>query len=346
MAYKSLIGLDIGFSLIKAVVVDRTTNPPKLLSLGQVASPQPGIVSESENDHQAVANAIVSLIKELNPPGKDVVVALPESRIFTRVIYDFPYLSDSELAQAIRYAAEEFVPMPIQDVNLNYNVIYRSPKGAAKSRTIVFVVAAPKMLIDKYLKIIQMADLKPIAIETELIASARSLVSANPYSPTTLIIELGGSATDFAVVTEGLIIQTRSIPTGGLSLTRSIAQNFDFELPQAEEYKKVYGLLEDQLEGKLYQTIKPIVDIIAVESKRIIQTYEQQNPQKPVKRVILTGGGAKLPGIVSFFASFLGLEVEEADPWTGITTDPTLRTKLASEGPLYSVSAGLALKEE
>src|SRR3990167_1695406 len=346
MASGTKIGLDIGYSSIKVVVLSHKDKVPRLLSLGHIAAPQPGIVSEADLDLDAVSKSISTLIDEVKPPTRDVVVGLPESRIFTRVVYDLPFLSDDELGQAIRYAAEEFVPMPIKDVNLYYQVLFRSPKKDAKSRTVVFVVAAPKLLIAKYLKVLTQADLRPVAIETELIAASRSLVSFSTYSPTTLIIQLGASTTDFAIVSEGLILLTRSIATGGIALTRIIAQSFNFELVQAEEYKKVYGLLEDQLEGKLYKTLKPVIDVIANEAKRVILSHETQNRQRPVKRVVLTGGGAHLPGLVSFFTDFLGLEVQEADPWTAINMDPGMKNQLSSEAAFYSIAVGLALKQD
>lgn len=345
MAARSVTGLDIGVSSIKAVTLTHKENPPKLLSFGTIPSPQPGIISDADLDLEAVATSIKNLVEELKPPTRDVIVALPESHIFTRVVYDLPYLTNDELAQAIKYAAEEFVPMPIEQVNLNYQIIYRSPEKGPKSRTVVFVVASPKTLVDKYLKVLTMADLKPLAIETELIGSARSLVSYNPFSPTTLVVELGATTTDFAVVSEGLILLTRSIATGGVAITRAIAQSLNFELVQAEEYKKVYGLLEDQLEGKLYQIVKPIMDVVISEAKKVIQGHEVQNPQRAVKRVVLTGGGAQLPGVVIYFATGLGLEVQEADPWVSVSADPVMKKKLSSQNPLYSVAVGLALRE-
>src|SRR5689334_23332109 len=124
MANKTVLGLDIGFASIKGVVISHKETPPKLISFGSIASPQPGIVSDADLDLEAVASAIKNLITEMNPPSRDVVIALPESHIFTRVVYDLPYLTDDELAQAIKYAAEEFVPMPINEVNLNYQIIF------------------------------------------------------------------------------------------------------------------------------------------------------------------------------------------------------------------------------
>lgn len=346
MAAQIKIGLDIGYSSIKAVVLSHKESPPRLLSLGHIASPKPGIASEADLDLQAVSQAIKTLLAEINPPTKDVIIALPETKIFTRVVYDLPFLTDDELSQAIRYAAEEFVPMPIPEVNLYYQIIFRSPKKEANSRTVVFVIASPKTTIEKYLRVMQQADLNVVAIETEMIAAARALVSFNNYSPTTLVVQMGSSNTDFAIVSDGLILLTRSIATGGAALTRAISQSFNFEVVQAEEYKKVYGLVEDQLEGKLFRTLAPVVDVVANEAKRVIMAHETQNRQRPVKRVVLNGGSAHLPGLVSYFTNFLGLEVQEADPWTAINMEPDMKAKLSSEGAFYSVAVGLAMKQD
>ncbi len=340
---KTVLGIDIGISSVRAVVLSHSQNPPKLVSIGKIASPQPGITSETDLDLDAVSAAIKALIVEIKSPTKEAVVALPESKIFSRVIYDLPYLTNEELAQAIKFAAEEFVPMPIQDVNLNYQVLFRSPQKGPNSRTVVYVVASPKTLVEKYIRVLSNADIKPVAIETEIIATSRALVNYSDYSPTTLIVQLNSLTTDFAVLADGLVLLTRSISTGGMAMSRTIGQAFGFEMTQAEEYKKVYGLLENQLEGKLFQVLRPLIDIIVSEAKRVIQAHETQNPDKKIKRVVLSGGGAQLPGLVIYCATALGLEVQEADPWQAIAKDPNLKTKLSAEASSYSLAVGLAM---
>lgn len=340
--YRHLLGLDIGVTNIRAVVLSHDSKPPKLVSFGRVASPQPGINSDSDIDLDQLSETIKLLVSEIKSPTKDVVISLPEAHIFTRVIYDLPYLTNDELSHAIRFAAEEFVPMPIQDVNLNYQVLFRSPQKGPNSRTVVLVIATPKELINKYLKVISGADLKPAAVETELISASRALVGYTNYSPTTMIIQLNNNTTDFAVVSDGLLLLTRSIATGSMALTRAVAQAFGFEIPQAEEYKKVYGLNEHQLEGKLFQVLRPIIDIILSETRKVIQSFETQNPNNQIKRIVISGGGASLPGLVIYLANALGLEVQEADPWQSVQKDAQLTAKLATEAASYSVAVGLA----
>ena len=342
---KLSVGLDIGFFSIKAVSLISDKDQYRLNTLGVIPTPQPGMVSEQESDLEALADAIKKLLTTAKIDTKDVIIALPESKVFTRVIDDLQYLTDQELQSAIRYASEEFIPMPLSDVNLNWQVLARSDGKNKNARTIVLVIASPKNVVNKYMKVLSMAGLRAKALETDIIAATRSLVSRNPFSPGTLIIQLGATTTDFAAVSQGLIWLTRSISTGGIALTRQLVQQFSFEALQAEEYKKVYGLSQDQMEGKVLEALKPLVDIIVQEGRRIIQAFDAKYPQNQIKRVVLSGGGAKTPGIVIYLASALGLEVQEADPWYGIVKDNSMAVKLSLEAPLYSVAVGLALRE-
>lgn len=342
---KISVGLDIGFFSIKVVSLISDRDQYRLNTLGAISTPQPGMVSEQESDLEVLADAIRKLLVTVKIDTRDVAIALPESKVFTRVIDDLPYLTDQELQSAIRYASEEFIPMPLSDVNLNWQVLARSDGKNKNTKTIVLVVASPKNAVNKYIKVLSLAGLKAKVLETDIIAATRSLVGRNPFSPGTLIIQLGATTTDFAAVSQGLIWLTRSISTGGIALTRQLAQQFNFEVLQAEEYKKVYGLHQDQLEGKVFEALKPLVDIIVQEGKRIIQAFDNKYPQNQIKRVVLSGGGAKTPGLVIYLANALGLEVQEADPWYGIIKDNSMAAKLALEAPLYSVAVGLALRE-
>lgn len=343
---KVVVGLDIGFSSIKVVALEKEDPLYKLVSLGTIAAPQPGMVSDSEAELEAVADAIKKLLAAAQIESKEVIAALPETKVFTRVIDDLPYLSDGELPSAIKYASEEFIPMPIAEVNLYWQVLSRTSPKENPTKTVVFVIASPKNVVNKYVKVLNLAGLKPKALETEIIAVSRSLIGNNPFSPSTLIVQMGATTTDLAVVSNGLILLTRSISTGGLALTRTIAQHFNFELSQAEEYKKVYGLSEDQLEGKVYEILAPIVDVILGEIRRVVQAFDSKHPGSQIKRIVLSGGGAKTPGLVIYLANKLGLEVQEADPWYFVAKEKSVVTKLASEAPLYSVAVGLALREE
>src|SRR5581483_1707538 len=263
-----IFGLDIGTEAIKIAEVKLISGKKELNSLGSAPTPSRGALSESESDQYALAESIRNLVREAKVSTPYVVASLPESQIFTRVI-EMPSLTDSELQSAIKYESEQYIPIPLSDVKLDFEVISRPQNGEDKKMD-VLLVAAPNVLINRYLKIINMAGLKPHALETEITAAVRSLLTNSQFAPTTLILEIGATTTELSIVSDKKIVFTRSIATGGAAFTRAVAQDLGFEPDQAEQYKRTYGLDSTQLEGKITAAIKPIFDVITGEVKRAL----------------------------------------------------------------------------
>ncbi|MEX0616783.1 MAG: type IV pilus assembly protein PilM [Candidatus Woykebacteria bacterium] len=338
-------GLDIGTHSIKAVQLGGQTSRPVFIAAGQVPTPAQSATSDSEEDIILLSETIKKLHHEAHISTDKVITALPESQIFTRVV-ELPSLSDKEVRSAIQWEAEQYVPIPMTEVRLDWQILSH-PKVAAPSaggKVEVLLVAAPKVLINRYLRIMKTAGLSAIALETEITAVVRSLVQRVEGTPTTMIISIGASTTDLSIVSANQINFTRSIATGGLALARGVAQELGFELDQATEYMKTYGLDATQLEGKVMQAIKPIFDVVVNEIRRALAYYVGKHPESPVKRVVLTGGTAKLPGLVLYLAEALGLEVQLGNPWEGISLPSQVSQRLVTDGTSYTVAVGLGLK--
>jgi type IV pilus assembly protein PilM len=206
----------------------------------------------------------------------------------------------------------------------------------------VLLIAAPLSLVEKHMSILAKANLKPLSMETENLAIVRALVDRN--SPTSLILSLGAFTTDICIAKSGVLVSTRSIATAGSSMTRAIAAELNFELAQAEEYKKTYGLLEDQLDGKVFAAIRPVFEIIVGEVKKSMTLYQSKFTDDLVKQVIVAGGGANLPGVAIYLTRALGLEVQIGDPWFNLIKDNKLAQN-AEARPVYTLATGLAKKE-
>ncbi len=336
-------GLDIGTHSLRLVEVNKSKKPYELVTFGIEPTPKGGVISDSSVDLQVLADAVKRLVKESKVTTTNVVTAFPESLIFTRLV-EAPKIEKKDLSQSIRYLAEEYVPIPINEVSLVYQVL-REGSTLNSGKMEILLIAVPKDLIEKYLKITKMAGLKPVGMETEILAVSRSIVGSSAAAPTTLIISIGASTTDLAILTGGIIAFTRSIPTGGQALSRALAAELNFDLNQAEEYKKTYGLLESELGGKILAAIRPIFDVVVSEINRALTFYQRKNPSDTIKRVMLCGGSAKLPGLIVYLAQSLGVEVQIGDPWVFIGSDPELAQKLNQFAPDFAVAAGLALKE-
>jgi type IV pilus assembly protein PilM len=337
----SKIGLDIGSHSIKIIEMGRDGSIPFLMAAGAIATPPKSLASNIQADQEALVTTIKQIVKQTGCRSRDTHIALPESQVFTRVI-EFPQLSYRELASAIKYEADQYVPMPLKEVNLDFSIL-REAKDTGTGKMDVLLVASPKNLIEKYLKILDLADLNVVGAETEIISTSRSLIRSATNLRNVMIVSLGAQTTDLAILRAGIVAFTRSISAGGEAISRALVQGFNMNQLQAEEFKKTYGVDKNQLEGKILTAVKPIMDTIISELKRAIAYYQEKYKNEQVEVILLSGGTAKLPGMVMYIAEATGVEVQLGNPWVGIKKDQRFAI-LDNEGPTFAVAAGLALR--
>lgn len=340
----NFFGLDIGSSSLKLVELKSDRSRGKVLDL-YAASPlsRPiNVSAESPEDLKELAGVIKEFVGSYPVSGNKVIIALPESQIFTRVVI-FPRMSEKELSSAMQFEAQQYIPVSLSEVALDYQIIENV--NGPENQMEVLVIAAPKVLVAKYMKLATDASLEVVGLETETIAVARSLI-ADLKTPTTMIVNIGAETTDLSAVSLSAVRFTRSISTGGTAMARAISQELGFDLSQAEEYKKTYGLDATQLEGKIMNAIKPIFDVITDEVKRSVAFYNTHHKEDKIKRAVVCGGTASLPGAIVYMASSLDLEVELGNPWSRVFIPEKFpRQELEEKGPSFAVAVGLALKE-
>lgn len=339
---KSILGLDIGSHSIKLVEIGREGKDHVLLAAGSTLTPPKALASTVPADQEAVAVAIKKLIRESGAKSRSVNIALPESQVFTRVI-DMPQLSSHELSSAISWEAEQYIPLPLDQVNLDFTVL-RDNRETGTGKMEVLLVASPKVLVDKYLTILELAELVPLVAETEIIAASRAINRCAPNVKTLMVVSLGAQTTDMAILRSGTLSFTRSMSAGGEALSRALVSSLDFNPAQAEEYKKTYGVDAGKLEGKILEAVKPVMDTIVSEMKRAIAFYQEKYKNDRVETILLSGGTARLPGMVVYIAQSIGIEAQLANPWVGIKRESRFAL-LDSQGPIFSVAVGLALRE-
>jgi len=335
------LGIDIGTRIIKLIELSSEKGVHTLLSAGSMTTPKKNDTSSGSVDVESLAYVIRELIKETGAKSEEVNIALPESQVFTRVI-EIPQLSHKELTSAIQIEAEQYIPLPLDQVNIDYTIL-DSADRSQNGNMQVLLVAAPKVLIERYMSILELANLVPVAAETEMIATGRAINKSISSIKNVLLVSLGAQTTDISIFHNGIITFARSVSAGGDALSRSLVQTLDFTLVQAEEYKKTYGLQKSVLEGKLAVAMKPVMNTIIGEIKRAIAYFEERHTGERIETIILNGGTAKLPGIVTFMTESLAIETQLANPWVGIQKDIRFSV-LDQEGPVFSVAVGLALR--
>ncbi|MBI2029443.1 type IV pilus assembly protein PilM [Candidatus Gottesmanbacteria bacterium] len=339
----TLIGLDIGSNTLKIVELSKAGKTFSLINHGFSATPPGGMVSENPVEQEAVAQAIKKLVRDSKVSDNEVKIALPESQVFTFVI-ETPALSERELASSIRWEAEQYIPVPLDEVTLDWKILFQGSKENEKNQ--VLLVGAPKRITLKYQRVLELAGLVAVSLETELIAATRSLSASLPTVANLMVVNMGAGTTDFSIVRQGVLAFTRSVGTGGMSLTRAVKQDLQLEEGQAEEYKKTYGLDPNQLEGKVYRSLKPLIDSILSEMKKGIGFFQEKNPNDKLEVIVLSGGSSLLPGIVPYFAETLGVETQVGNPLSSISNIDKKTTPIGqSEASMYTVAIGLAMRE-
>ncbi len=338
----STVGLDIGSHSIKLVELLEDKGVYTLHAAGLVPTPVNIMSSNDMKDKEAVAIAIKKLFVDAVVTNRVVNIALPESQVFTRVI-QMPKLSERELASAIQWEAEQYVPLPLDQVSLDYSLLQSSVDAGSGDTMDVLLVASPKILIEKYIQILELSDLSVSIAETEILAASRAMARTMKNVKNAIILSLGAQTSDMAIIRYGTLAFTRSISAGGEALSRALSQGFGFEKHQAEEFKRTYGLEKDKLEGKIVGATKPIMDTIVGEMKRAIAFFQERFKEDQIQVVLLSGGTARLPGIVVYMAEQLGIETQIANPFVGIKRDSRFMV-LDAQGPTFTVAVGLALR--
>lgn len=345
MKFQTHFGLDIGSQLIKLVQLSAAgQNKFNLVAIGQIPAPPIG-ANELETNQNKV-EAIKKLVKDSKATCRQAVISLPESQVYTRVI-ELPKMDETELASAIRWQAEQYIPVPLSDVVLKHQILSSlEEEGETKEGKIsVLLIAAPNLLLNNYVGLLSRAGLETLAIETEILAVSRALIGADTFSPNTLIIHMGAETTTLAVVARGNLSLTQSISTGGLAIARAVASSLGLEIAQAEEYKRSYGLDETKLEGKVANSIRPMIDIVVAEVKKVLAFYESHGFKEPIKRAVLSGGTALLPGLVSYLSNNISVEVQVGNPFLGVNLTEKQHQEITETSGIFSTAIGLALKQ-
>lgn len=341
-----IIGLDLGRNSFRAVELERDKNKTVLLKYGYYENPKINIDSNTKEDLAQYSAAIKQFFVETGFTTNQVVIALPESLVFMRVIKT-PIMNEKDLKNSVQYEAEQYIPLPLKEVSLSYQQL--DVDFLDKGKMNVQLVAAKKATLEKYVSLLKNAKLVPRGLEPETLAIARVLGDVADRPSASMILNIGYSNTVVIITYKGFVRFTRTISIGGETLTRAIQQELSLDYTQAEEYKKAYGLDSNQAEGKIFNVLKPMFDNIILEIKKSRIFFTTQNPNVNINRVILSGGTALMPGLLFYMANNLDLEVELSNPWKTIQLSPKLAAQkqlLIEQGPLFSTCVGLALKED
>lgn len=352
---KSSLGVDLGTTSVKIVELSKNKDGKiKLETYGSLESIAYSQYLEETlqsstvkiSDQQA-AEMIKKLIKETKVKTNKAVMSAPVFSTFTSVI-EFPEMSQQEIESAIRFEAKQYVPVPLSEVVLGWNVIGKKNyellgSGSFSNKVLVLIVAIPKELSNEFAGIARLAGLNLAALETESFALIRSLLGND--KSTVALVDIGSRATNISIVSGGFIRVSRGLDTSGVEITKVLAKSMGVDIKRANEIKRNIGLDMSGPNKQVANVMLPIIDIITGETKRIIDVFfRKEGASSNVERIILAGGSAGIPKIADRFTEVTGIKTIIGNPWGRVDYPPQLQKILEAIGPSFSVAVGLAMR--
>lgn len=337
-----IIGVDIGQNSVKIVSLSKSGEGLVLDALGEAKLGVIDIKTDEDRGKflEDSEKIIKGLMEDLKIKPKQVIAGLPENEVISRLVR-LPPLKESEIMDALKFEAETFVPYPLDEVSIDYEIIEKDDAG----RLTIFVVAARNKLIQVYIKLFKSLGLELLALESSSIALKRVVKTNINTVERVMVVDLGERSSSIFNINKGNVYFSRSIMVGGESITRSISLGLNLDMASADEYKKAYGMKESELEGKIRAAVMPVFNNIAEEIRKAMALFMEDSGGKKIELMILTGGGANLPGMAEELTKFFGVEVQVAQPFSKIDTTKTqTQFNLTIDGSKFALVTGLAMR--
>lgn len=341
---ESVLGIDIGTSSIKLVQIAEKKGSAVLETYGEIAlGPyNEAEVGQSVNPSvEKVTEALTDLIREANVTSKIGGIGVPLSASLISLI-TLPTKNQDELASMIPIEARKYIPVPISEVSLDWFVIPESEaeflSAAGRTRTPnatdVLLVAIHNSALTRFDAIVKGASLNPRFYEIEPFSMSRA--SYEHTTAPTMVIDFGASGTRVYVIEFGIIDVSHTINRGGQDITRSLASSLSLTFTEAEKMKRESGVSASEAGAST-------LNYIFSEAHRIYLTY-QRKEGKPISKIVLTGGGANLAGVIDMAKKEFDAPVELATPFSRVQTPAFIDDVLRGAGPTFANAVGLALR--
>jgi type IV pilus assembly protein PilM len=340
---KSVLGVDIGSSSVKIVQLKREKGRVILETYGAIAlGPYAGVEIGRATALGAdkLAEALKDVLREANATTQDAAIAIPYSSSLVSIL-KLPKAVEKQLAQVVPIEARKYIPVPINEVLLDWFMVSDPKKGGVDAKIEVLMVAIHNDTIAKFRTIGTDAQLSTAFFEIEIFSAVRAALD-HGLAPVA-VADLGAATTKFYVVERGLIRESHIINHGSQDLTLAASRALNLSIMQAEERKRKYGLTGGPELADLKKSLELSLSPLIAELSRTMVAWEQRNNQT-LSSLVLTGGGATLKGLKELMQGKIQSDIRLADPF-GKTAAPAFLEKILKEaGPEFAVAVGLALR--
>jgi len=343
---RPLLGLDISSSAVKMVeLAANGRDGYRVESYAIEVLPKDAVSDGNIANLDAVIDCVIRARKKMDTSTRHVALALPGSAVITKKIIVPAGLRGDELEAQVESEANQYIPFPIDEVNLDYQVI--GPAPSLPDELEVLIAASKKERVEDRVAVAEAAGLKAMVVDVESLAmlSAYSLVERqlpeSGKSQIVALIDAGSVAMELTVMRDGQQVYTREQAFGGQQLTQDIVRHYGMTYEDAEAAKRT-GKLPEGYETEL---LTPFMENLALEVSRALQFFFTSTQFNRVDHIILAGGCAAIPGIDEIVATRTQVDTLIANPFASMAYSGNIREKsLLADSSSLMVACGLALR--
>ena len=340
---KGLIGVDISSTTVKILELSVKNGRYWVESYGLSPLLDGSVVEKSILNPEAVADALERAVNIANPQSHNVASAVPTSMVINKVIEMDADMSDEEREVQIRMDAEQYIPFPLDEVSLDFEVL--NDKLATPNRVNVLLVATRSENIESRIEVLEIAGLTPKIADVESYAVERAFEVFSDTLPMGVnlvgILDIGHTMTTLSVMQNGKIIYTREQVFGGKQLTQDVQNRYGLSYEEAGRAKKD-RTLPDDFETEV---LMPFLEAVVQQAARSLQFFFSSSQFNEIDHILLAGGNANIPGLAKLLQQKLGYRVTIANPFLQMGFSPQIDLKkIENDAPSLMVACGLALR--
>ena len=339
---KSIVGLDIGSSCIKAVELKKTKGEIQVATLGVEPLAADIVVDSMIVDSGSVSGAIAKIFNEHKIKSKLVATSVSGHSVIVKKITT-QTMSDGELAETINTEAAQHIPFDIADVNIDYQILSDDPTAPQMD---VLLVAVKKDKILNYTNVLNLAGKSPAVVDIDAFALQNCYeYNYEPAPGTTVaLLNLGASVMNINIVKGTTPLFTRDVSVGGNQYTDSLQKELDLSFDDAEALKlgqRVGTVSED---AKL-PILQQVTEIIVLEIQKTFDFFRATAAGEHIERIYLAGGSSKVPGLIEALRSEFSMPVEVLNPFQRVSAANIAEAGLIDQNAgQLAVAVGLALR--
>ncbi|MBT7443564.1 MAG: pilus assembly protein PilM [Methylococcales bacterium] len=340
-----MLGLDISSTAIKLIELSRSGANYRVESYAAEPLPPNSVVENKLQELDAVGTAIAKAVKRSNSKLKGAAVAVSGSSVITKMITMPSSLSDEEMEGQIELEADQYIPYPLEEVNLDFEV--QGPSEKKPGMVDVLLAASRSENIEDRVAALDLAGLgaKVVDVEAYALENAFSLIAAqmedNAVDKTIAVVDIGATTTTLNVLRNKKIVYTREQAFGGRQLTEEIQRKYGLSYNEAGMAKKQGGLPDSYIT----EVLEPFKDAMVQQVNRSLTFFNSNSPTTPVDHIILAGGSASTQGVDELISDRLGVSTSLANPFANMSLSSKVNPQsLSSDAPALMIACGLALR--